>query len=371
MSNDDQVILPSRRALRESGMTGQITIPDTPPQTRRERKMREKLAATGVIPPQPTVSEQPAAESAVVEPVESAPAAMPVAPAAPIAEPEPTPALVEPPAAPPVTPAPPPAQVVPATPQVAPTPAEAPAEPVAPRPLTRRELREQLRQPATDAIEQPAVTEPPVEVPTEVTTEAVVEPAPVAASSVTDDEFTWQPVVEDEPEDEAPEAPAEEAQEPPAERPLPPVFAPVESKDTATAPARGVQTAAPATNALILPVAPPVDVTGPLGDTGEILVTGNIPLPTLMAETGLTGVVDAEIDDDDYSDYVDPDSGTYTQPIRAAEAVSSRSLEIDQPLIYKPRWGASALILGISAGLLGVTAAALIAIALLTDLIAL
>jgi hypothetical protein len=122
---------------------------------------------------------------------------------------------------------------------------------------------------------------------------------------------------------------------------------------------------------LILPVAPSIDVTGPLGDTGEIIVTGNIPLPRLIAETGLTGVVDANIDDDDYSDYVDPDSGTYTQPVRALDAVSSRSLEIDQPLIQKPRWGSLAITLGVSAAILGVTAISLLALALFTNVFAL
>jgi hypothetical protein len=126
-----------------------------------------------------------------------------------------------------------------------------------------------------------------------------------------------------------------------------------------------VSTAAPATNALILPVAPSIDVTGPLTDTGEVIVTGSIPLPRLVAETGVTGVLD--LDDDD--DFMEADSGPYTAPISASLAVSSRSLELDQPMIQKPRVGAVSLALGVSAAILGVTAVSLLALALLTDII--
>jgi len=183
-----------------------------------------------------------------------------------------------------------------------------------------------------------------------------------------EEEFSWQEPLEEPEEMEPPQpevkivAPAK----PEIPAPLPPVFGTIPSgRDTPTAPARSVSTPAPATNALILPVAPSIDVTGPLGDTGEVLVTGNIPLPRMVAETGVTGVLD--VDDDD--DFMEADSGPYTAPISASLAVSSRSLELDQPMIQKPRVGAVSLALGVSAAILGVTAVSLLTLALLTDII--
>ncbi len=376
----------SRRALREAE-TGSIPVFDGPPLTRRERKMREEMIATGVIPVQAPATEQtapvvvaPAAPQPAPVPPQEVPAVAidaPVVSAPVVAEPEPV---------------------------VEPVVSEQP-----PQPLTRRELREQLRgrapkkqpaavapvpAPAPPAPEPVVEAAPPVAPPVAPVVEpaeeaktwpvldapvappvdtAVEEPvAPVTAENdvvavdtpdvvVADDPAPIPPVV-DEPDFEQPEEPSE-----PPLVPLPPVFAPITSRDTETAPALEVGPAAPATHALILPVAPSIDVTGPLGDTGEIIVTGNIPLPRLIAETGLTGVVDADIDDDDYSDYVDPDSGTYTQPVRALDAVSSRSLELDQPLIQKPSWGSLAITLGVSASILGVTAISLLALALFTN----
>ncbi len=368
----------SRRALREAE-TGSIPVFDGPPLTRRERKMREEMIATGVSPAQSPAAAgveaaAPAAAAVGDAPSVVAPVEVPVASAPVATSPEPAPAPV----------------VL--------------GEPVAPvQPLTRRELREQLRgrvpkkqpeaaipEPATPAPEPVVEAAPPVTLPVAPVVEPVEEAkawpvldAPVApsvepveshepvvpAAPVVDDVVsdTAGVTVVDEPAAIPPVVEEPEVAAEPPLVPLPPVFAPITSRDTETAPALEVGPAAPATNALILPVAPSIDVTGPLGDTGEIIVTGNIPLPRLIAETGLTGVVDAEIDDDDYSDYVDPESGTYTQPVRALDAVSSRSLEIDQPLIHKPRWGSLAITLGVSASILGVTAISLLALALFTN----
>lgn len=303
-------------------------MPGQQPQTRRERRLLEELAATGALPPldtpQPPGLDTPA--PSIAPPV--------------VREPEP-PQPSEQPGAPL-------GSVV-----TAPSPAPAPAAP-----LTRRQLREQLRQPATDAM-------PPVSATADQTRPPVPPPweTPQAPAS--------PPVAVEQPRSgvsaPAPEAPVEADDATPA--PLPPVFAsPVTSaEDAQLAQARTVGPAAPATNALILPVAPPMDVTGPLGDTGEVLVTGNIPLPKHVVETGITGIIDTDLDDD--SDFVGADSGVFTQPVRAVQAVSSRSLELDAPMIKRPRWGAVSLALGISAAVLGVTAVSLLALALLTDIV--
>ena len=336
MSDTTPTDLPSRRQLRESGMTGPIDIPTDPPLTRRERKMREQMEVTGAIP-----------VMSASAPVIDSPVTSETEPPQPVAPTAPDPVVAAPVAATPV----------------APVISPAPSAELTPRPLTRRELREQLRGKAKDVPPAPA---PVVEQEPEDDTPAVIAPKP--APRVVEEELSWQEPLEEPEEMEPPQpevkivAPAQS--EIPA--PLPPVFGTIPSgRDTPTAPARSVSTAAPATNALILPVAPSIDVTGPLGDTGEVLVTGNIPLPRMVAETGVTGVLD--VDDDD--DFMEADSGPYTAPISASLAVSSRSLELDQPMIQKPRVGAVSLALGVSAAILGVTAVSLLALALLTDII--
>ncbi len=322
--------LPSRRQLREMGLTGPIEMPVAQPRSRRERKILEATGAIPVITPEDLEREEP-----VSAPVDAVQAPAEVAPQ-PVAAPSPEPA--------------------------------APVSPPAGRPLTRRELREQLRSPAKDAPPAPAEVQPEPQL-VEEQEEAAVSPivAPKPTPREVEEEFSWQlPLEEDEPEQVKPDTQPVTPVDPPA--PLPPVFGTVPAgRDTPTASSRTVSSAAPATNALILPVAPSIDVTGPMGDTGEVIVTGNIPLPRLVAETGVTGTLDL----DSAEDFVEADSGPYTAPISASLAVSSRSLELDQPMIHKPRIGAVSLALGVSAAILGVTALSLLALALLTDIIAL
>jgi len=148
---------------------------------------------------------------------------------------------------------------------------------------------------------------------------------------------------------------------------LPPVFGPtIVQDDTHTASARTVGVGLDATHALILPVAPTMDVTGPIGDTGEVLMTGNIPLPRHVSEQALTGALEME---EDHSPYDQADGSSFTTPIRASDAVSSRTIQVDQPMIQKPRWGVASIVLGSSAAILGVSALGLLALALLTDIV--
>ncbi len=373
---------PSRRALREQGLTaGSIqaltetgSIPPQseelpPPLTRRERRERERLAETGSLPfPLPVTT--PAARPSVDE--------------------SPADTSDQPPE--------PPTDVLesgPSAATVAPTPAPAT------RPLTRRERREMERRgepvPETGMIPvvaaEPAVTEdevvpeapaPEAEEPSEQipAVEVVEEQAPAdreplspeeelptlaegqVASSIEDEPSpeVHEPELE-EPEPEEPEPVEPEPVEPAA---LPPVFAPTPSAEVHTASSREVSVASDQTNALILPVAPAMDLTGPMGDTGEVLVTGNIPLPKQVSEQAITGIV--EVDSDEYDV---TDTGTFSNPIRATQAVSSRSMELAPPMIKKPRWGAASIVLAFSSAVLAVAAVGLLALALMTDLIAL
>lgn len=357
---------PSRRALREQGLTtGSIqaltetgSIPpqgDTPPVplTRRERRERERQAETGSLPfPLPVTT------PAVEPPVEEIAAESPVR-----------------------TPSPP-SEASASTPLTAIPVVSAPSTTAGTRPLTRRERREMERRgetvPETGVI--PVIATDPVE------TEADTDGKTVAP----DGELDSEPAAETEPEergwspaptpavaDEVPppaevnlfpessESEADESTPAVAPAALPPVFAPAPSAEVHTASSREVSVASDQTNALILPVAPAMDLTGPMGDTGEVLVTGNIPLPKQVSEQAITGIV--EVDSDEYDV---ADTGTFSNPIRATHAVSSRSLELAPPMIKKPRWGAASIVLAFSSAVLAVAAVGLLALALMTDLIA-
>lgn len=368
MSNDSPY--PSRRALREQGLTtGSIQAltetgsippqpePLPPPLTRRERRERERLAETGALPfplPVDTSAAEPSVEGSPADTSDQTPAP-------PTELPERRPSAVT---------------------TVAPSPAPAT------RPLTRRERREMERRgepvPETGMIPvvaaEPTVTEDEVvhEAPTPdaeelseqvEAVEAVAEhapanPEPPSPEEVLPSEDELPPEVP-EPELDEPEPELEEP-EPVEPAALPPVFAPTPSAEVHTASSREVSVASDQTNALILPVAPAMDLTGPIGDTGEVLVTGNIPLPKQVSEQAITGIV--EVDSDEYDV---TDTGTFSNPIRATHAVSSQSLELAPPMIRKPRWGAASIVLAFSSAVLAVAAVGLLALALMTDLIVL
>lgn len=300
---------PSRRALREQGLTtGSI----------------QALTETGSIPPQGDTPPVPLTRRERRERERQAETG-----SLPFPLPVTTPA-VEPPveeiaAESPVRTPSPPSEASASTPLTATPVVSAPSTSAGRRPLTRRERREMERGgetvPETGVI--PVIATDPVE------TEADTDGKTVAPAA------------------------------------LPPVFAPAPSAEVHTASSREVSVASDQTNALILPVAPAMDLTGPIGNTGEVLVTGNIPLLKQVSEQAITGIV--EVDSDEYDA---ADTGTFSTPIRASHAVSSRSLELAPPMIKKPRWGAASIVLAFSSAVLAVAAVGLLALALMTDLIA-
>ena len=313
---------PSRRSLREQGLTtgslqtltetGSIPPqPDSPPPTRRERRERERQENTGALPVMtPEVSRAVTHETSH----EKLDVDLPRRP------------------------------VPGAAPQEAPTVG---ASSLSTRRLTRRERREMEKRgeqiPLTDQVPIALERAPSTELPTEVPRPS--EPSPAAPG----------------PETVRAEVSRDDSGA------LPPVFAPPATPDTHTAASRQVSVPSAQTNALILPVAPAMDLTGPIGDTGEVLVTGNVPLPKQVSEQAITGIVEV----DDHSEFDVADTGTFSSPIRASQAVTSRSLEIAQPMIKKPRWGAGLIAMAFSAAILAVAAVGLLALALLTDLIVL
>ena len=385
MSQTGSNPLPSRRALRQQGLTtgaietltetGSIAIPQpesatsatpthtpapatqggpiTPssglpqPQSRRQRREQEQLIATGAIPVVTAQTPPPPSPAPAPDPAPSAGVAV---------APQTTTGAVPAPAAP--------------TPAV--SPPVPPVDADGTRLLSRRERREmeQRGEPVPETGRIPVVTQEGLvaeNAPAERAVQSGDAPAPRAAAA-SYGATTPTPDVGYRDETPATDAgattPTTTAT---TSTPLPPVFSsPAGPADTHTAPARAVGAGSEATNALILPVAPSMDLAGPIGDTGEVLVTGNISLPRSVSEKAITGVVDL---DEDAGDFRAVDTGSFTAPIRATEAVSSRTITLDQPMIRKPRWGAASVTLGFSAAILGLTAVGLLALALLTDIV--
>ena len=172
-----------------------------------------------------------------------------------------------------------------------------------------------------------------------------------------------------------------EPQAPPTPAPLPPVFDTpvmpprsgfpiatddVDSHEAELASSREVGSGSPATHALILPTTPILDIAGPIGDTGEILVTGQIPLPRLVTETGAQGALD---EDERFDELIGAETTPLTSPVSARSAVSSKGNDSEFHMVRKAPWGTAATVLGASAVLLVLAAAGLLAVALLTDLL--
>ena len=141
---------------------------------------------------------------------------------------------------------------------------------------------------------------------------------------------------------------------------------PVASLETMS-PSRVVGDVTMATSSLILPTTPMVDMSGPVGDTGEIIVTGQITLPTRVSETGTIPSMREDRDNEERFDaYVMGELAAMAQPIRAAKAVSGQGDDTDILLVRRVRWGTAAVLTATGAAVLGIGAVALLVLALLT-----
>jgi len=239
-------------------------------------------------------------------------------------------------------------------------------------PLTRRRLRE-LRDQGVEVpveatvavVEAPAATVEariaPVEAAPEVAVEPAAEPAP-----------TPDPV--EERHDTAPQlTPAPSAQTP--EEPRSGWAAPAghwtrqlddvdEDEALETTFSREVRAASPTTSALIIPQAPAVmDLSGPLDSTGEILLTGSIPLSPSLAATGAIDQIDAAADDR-FDDARLREHSTDAQPVRAAAIASQHALGTPIVSDGKTRASRGLTILLIAASSLAVIVTGLVVTAL-------
>ena len=244
---------------------------------------------------------------------------------------------------------------LPATPDVVAPPAPQPAPTAAPTAaLTRREAR--LREGLSD---QPHTPDAPTSVSQQPPLDAPVAPIPVSPLA---DLVAPQP-------DPIPQQLASAA--------LPPVFSqpttaesPVDGLSVAVSPSRSVGTAPDTTSSLILPLSPNVDMAGPLGTTGEIIVTGQIRLPGQLAEIGSYPVTNPEDAEDSSDPYVTGDMAAVSQPVRALQAVSSKGDDTDILLVKRTRWGTAAIVTALGASVLGLASVALVVLVFMTDVLA-
>ena len=135
----------------------------------------------------------------------------------------------------------------------------------------------------------------------------------------------------------------------------------VHDEETGT---RRVATSNP--NAIVLPNSALADPTGALNATGEVILTGSIDLPASLSSTGSHRPIDgAEVDRllEQHDEQPETDAG----PIRASRAVSSHTSTRQVVLAAaKPKESKTPMVLAISVGAVGVAAAAVIIVALLT-----
>ncbi|KTR08991.1 hypothetical protein [Curtobacterium luteum] len=119
-------------------------------------------------------------------------------------------------------------------------------------------------------------------------------------------------------------------------------------------------------NAIVLPNSALADPTGALNATGEVILTGSIDLPASLSSTGSHRPIDgAEVDR--LLEQHDEQPETDASPIRASRAVSSHTSTRQVVLAAaKPKESKTPMVLAVSVGAVGVAAAAVIIVALLT-----
>lgn len=99
---------------------------------------------------------------------------------------------------------------------------------------------------------------------------------------------------------------------------------------------RPVGEASATTSAIVLPEAPlAIDLDAPLGATGEVLLTGSIELPDVLAATGAVAVVPPTDADDRFDDEHVAHTSTNLQPVPASAVASQHAL--GTPIVSEPR----------------------------------
>lgn len=135
-------------------------------------------------------------------------------------------------------------------------------------------------------------------------------------------------------------------------------------------PSRMVGDLTTATSSLIIPHTPTVDIAGPLGDTGEIVVTGQIRLPSSLSERGSAPALLQDNDHDEVMDaYVTGAMAPTAKPMRASQAVSGKGDDTDILLVRRARQSTTTVVTALAAGVLGLAALGLFVLVMLTNVV--
>ena len=111
-------------------------------------------------------------------------------------------------------------------------------------------------------------------------------------------------------------------------------------------------------------------MTSPLSSTGEVVITGQITLPTRFAEQGSAPLLERTADNDEVLDaYVTGELAAMAKPVRASQAVSGKGDDTDIILVRRARWGTAAIVTVIVAGVLALAAVGLLVLAMTTDVL--
>src|SRR5690606_33132634 len=107
-----------------------------------------------------------------------------------------------------------------------------------------------------------------------------------------------------------------------------------------------------------------VDLGGPLGETGEVLLTGSISLRPEFAATGAITGIHGEAELDDRFDSASPATGASATPVRASAVASQHALGTPIVAGVKPRASKAINVLIITASVLAVLVTGLVVTAI-------
>jgi len=123
-------------------------------------------------------------------------------------------------------------------------------------------------------------------------------------------------------------------------------------------------------SSLILLHSPSVDLAGPLGDNGEIIVTGQIRISPHVVERGTAPFQYVSKDEDDSEIvYSTVEDDAMVKPVPASHAVASKSNNAELALMRSTRWGTGAIVTVLSISVFAVAAVTLLALSLTTGVL--
>jgi hypothetical protein len=123
-------------------------------------------------------------------------------------------------------------------------------------------------------------------------------------------------------------------------------------------------------SSLILIHTPSVDLTGPLGDNGDVIVTGQIRISPQIVERGTAPFHYVSKDEDDTENVYSAGEGeTMVKPVPASHAVASKGNNAELMLIRNTRWGAGAIVTVLSISVFAIAAVTLLVLSLTTGVL--